>query len=147
MNDQTNGTLEPQRVAAIDLTVTQYHAMAQERDDLIRKTNDMLVMIEGLKAATREQESTISRLESELRSVGIQRDEERAARIKYEALHASASALYRAFQVPVTPLIRDTTDDSPYVSDAMTELRRAMNAMTHDDRYNEMSGLTPLKRQ
>jgi len=138
---QNNGStdLEPQRVAAIDLTVTQYHAMAQERDDLIRRTNDMLVTIEGLKAATREQESTITRLESELRSVGIQRDEERACRIKYEALHASASALYRAFQVPVTPLIRDTTDDNT-VSDAMTELHRAMASM-HDDRPYEMQGL------
>ena len=132
MNDQTNGALEPQRVAAIDLTVTQYHAMAQERDDLIRRTNDMLVTIEGLKAATREQETHITRLESELRSVGIQRDEERACRIKYEALHASASALYRAFNVPVVPLIKDQTDDN-HVSDAMTELRRAMESMAHSE--------------
>ena len=129
----TNGSLEPQRVAAIDLTVTQYHAMAQERDDLIRRVNDMLVTIEGLKAATREQDTHITRLESELRSVGIQRDEERACRIKYEALHASASALYRAFNVPVVPLIRDETDDS-HVGDAVTELQRAMDAMASENR-------------
>lgn len=123
---KTDDELEPQRVAAIDLTVTQYHAMAQERDNLIRKVNELLVSVEGFKAATRELETHITRLESELRGLVIERDLERACRIKYEALHASASALYRAFEVPVVPLIRDATDRNESL-DALAELQRAIS--------------------
>jgi hypothetical protein len=99
--------LPPAREAVIDQAHRMHQEVSHERDLLRREVADLRTDIAALKKREEILDELFNTMESKLETMQLARDQAISDRAVYETLFVAANALFRAFQIPSAPLVRD----------------------------------------
>jgi chromosome segregation ATPase len=103
--------LPEHRAKQVEAGLATFHHMSQQVDDLRKQITDQQDELGRMEAQMDSLKQVIRVYEDQARVYQEERDQAVADRAVYETLFASFQAMLRAFKVPVTPLVREQSEE------------------------------------